>query len=212
MTDARNTEVFELFPTPLMQVPQAIPATLAAVLRERFAAAASTANQRSTGLSHTALLDPADDPALGPLAQAIGPHIVAFGELLFGQRLRWAIKEMWVNVLQHGGQQGLHNHANSFVSGVLYLSASHASAQTAFSRAMGGQDFVFRNAHARAEQGRFNADKWISPAPAAGDLLLFPSYLLHEVPPNLGPERITLAFNAIPHRLDAWGYGIEFSA
>ena len=60
--------------------------------------------------------------------------------------------------------------------------------------------------------GPFNADKWVAPAPTPGDLLLFPSHLLHEVPANRGAERITLAFNAIPHRLDAWGYAIEFSA
>ena len=45
-----------------------------------------------------------------------------------------------------------------------------------------------------------------------GDLVLFPSYLLHEVPLNHGDLRITLAFNAIPSRLDAWGYAIGLSA
>jgi hypothetical protein len=48
-------------------------------------------------------------------------------------------------------------------------------------------------------------------APRPGDLILFPSYLLHEVPLNHGGERVTLAFNAIPHRLDAWGYGVSFA-
>jgi hypothetical protein len=41
-------------------------------------------------------------------------------------------------------------------------------------------------------------------------LILFPSYLLHEVPVNPGGERVTLAFNAIPDRLDAWGYAVGF--
>ena len=39
-------------------------------------------------------------------------------------------------------------------------------------------------------------------------MILFPSYLLHEVPRNQGDQRITLAFNAIPDRLDSWGYTI----
>jgi hypothetical protein len=47
---------------------------------------------------------------------------------------------------------------------------------------------------------------------APGDLVLFPSYLLHAVPPNQGERRITLSFNAIPGALDSWGYGIKFSA
>jgi uncharacterized protein (TIGR02466 family) len=120
------------------------------------------------------------------------------------------VKELWVNVLQHGGQQAVHNHANCFVSGILYLTPSDASAQTVFLRGMGGSDFAFRNAHAGVAAGRFHAEKWVSPAPQPGDLLLFPSYLLHEVPANHGGERVTLAFNAIPQRLDAWGYAVSF--
>ena len=40
--------------------------------------------------------------------------------------------------------------------------------------------------HAAVVSGPYNADKWISPAPSPGDLVLFPSYLLHAVPPNEG--------------------------
>ncbi len=32
---------------------------------------------------------------------------------MFGERLRWGIKEMWTNVLDTGGSQPMHNHANS---------------------------------------------------------------------------------------------------
>ena len=74
---------------------------------------------------------------------------------------------------------------------------------------MGGADFALRNTHAGTHSNAFNAHKWIAPAPTAGDLLLFPSYLLHQVPPNQGDTRVTLAFNAIPHRLDAWGYTLS---
>jgi ectoine hydroxylase-related dioxygenase (phytanoyl-CoA dioxygenase family) len=59
--------------------------------------------------------------------------------------------------------------------------------------------------------GEFSADKWISPAPQPGDMVLFPSYLMHAVPPNQGERRITLSFNSIPSRLDSWGYVIGFS-
>ena len=52
----------------------------------------------------------------------------------------------------------------------------------------------------------------ISPAPNPGDLILFPSYLMHAVPPNAGGRRISLAFNAIPTRLESWGYTLSFSA
>jgi uncharacterized protein (TIGR02466 family) len=203
-------DIFELFPTPVMRIPALITPEAALALAERLSAAASLANQRSPQLSHTRIIRPGEDTALDAVVGQIGPHLQAFGHLLFGESLRWLVKEIWVNVLQHNGSQSLHNHANCFASGVLYLTPCDASACTRFSRPLGGAEFVFRNTHADMETGPFNADKWNAPLPAPGDLILFPSHLLHEVPVNLGVERITLAFNAIPDRLDAWGYAVGF--
>jgi ectoine hydroxylase-related dioxygenase (phytanoyl-CoA dioxygenase family) len=92
---------------------------------------------------------------------------------------------------------------------VLYLTHSDPSARTVFLRGVGGGEFVFRNTHERMKPGPFNADKWVAPECAPGDLLLFPSWMLHEVPVNRGGRRMTLAFNAIPERLDAWGYTLS---
>ena len=130
---------------------------------------------------------------------------------MFGENLSWSIKEIWGNVLEQGGRQTLHNHANSFVSGILYLTPSHPSANTVFVKSPGGQDFVLNNTNARAELGPYNAGKWVSPDPSPGDMILFPSYLLHEVPTNQGGRRISMAFNAIPNRLDSWGYTLSLT-
>jgi uncharacterized protein (TIGR02466 family) len=178
------------------------------LLRQRFVSQADTANQRSAALTHTTLLQPQDDPVLAGLMTRITPQIEAFGELLFGERLDWTVKELWLNRLETGGHQGLHNHANSLVSAVLYLTPVHASAATVFVKAMGHAGYVFSNAHAGAATNPFNADKWVMPAVAAGDMVLFPSHLLHEVPVNQGGQRLTLAMNAIPSRLNAFGYRI----
>ena len=204
------SEVFELFPTPVQRVPAVLAVAEAQALARRLRSHAVVANDSSGELAHTRILGPGDDVALPELVARLGPYVQAFGALLFGESLRWLVKELWVNVLGTDGRQAVHNHANCFVSGILYLSESDASARTVFLRGMGGSDFAFRNAHAGVEQGRFHSEKWVAPAPAPGDLLLFPSYLLHEVPPNRGAERVTLAFNAIPHRLEAWGYGVSF--
>jgi hypothetical protein len=206
-----TAETFELFPTPVSRVPGLIAPALAQALGARVAALARVGNAKSAQLAHSRLLMPGEDPGLDDAVGLLGAPVQAFGELLFGETLRWLVKEIWANVLQPGGQQAVHNHANSFVSGVLYLTPCDESARTVFLRGMGGSEFVLRNTHADMRPGRFNAQKWIAPTPAAGDLLLFPSYLLHEVPPNLGGGRMTLAFNAIPHRLDAWGYAVSFT-
>ena len=204
-------EVFGIFPTPFMRAPGALPAPLVARLVEHFTAQATRDNSSSPNLAHTAMLQPSDSPLLVEAATLLTPKLVDFGVHLFGERLKWLLKEMWVNVLDGGGRQAMHNHANSFISGVVYLTPTHPGSQTVFMKSPGGSEFMFRNDHQGMTPGEFSADKWISPAPNPGDLVLFPSYLMHAVPPNQGARRITLSFNAIPSELNSWGYQIRFS-
>ena len=206
-----DDEVIGLFPTPFMRVRGALPSALVAALVEQFSAFAVRDNSSSPNLTHTEMLRPGDSPLFIEAAQRVTPKLVDFGELLFGERIGWSVKEMWVNVLDTGGRQAMHNHANSFVSGVVYLTPTHPAAQTVFMKSPGGADFAFKNDHAKMTPGPYSADKWISPKPEPGDLVLFPSYLMHAVPPNPGERRITMAFNAIPSRLDSWGYAITFA-
>ena len=204
-------EIIGLFPTPFYRTQGALDDALVKALLARFAPLAQERNKSSTNLSHTQMLQPREDALLQQVAGVVLPKVIDFGAVMFGERLPWAVKEMWVNVLSRGGRQAMHNHANSFVSGVVYLTRTHPDSQTVFMKSPGGHDCHFRNDHAGIETNEFNADKWVSPAPAPGDLVLFPSYLMHAVPPNPGRERrVSLAFNAIPARLDSWGYAIEF--
>ena len=203
-------EVIGLCPTPLLRAPGVLGPQLVDGLIAHFAAQAKTQNNASDKLSHTEMLQPTDSPLFVEAAALITPKLVEFGALLFGERLGWSIKEMWVNVLGSGGRQAMHNHANSFASGVVYLTATHPDARTVFMKSPGGHDFAFKNEHAGASLGPYSADKWVSPAPQPGDLVLFPSYLMHAVPPNPGARRISMAFNAIPTRLESWGYKISF--
>lgn len=205
------SEVFGLFPTPFLRAAGALDGVLVRALAAHFSAQADRDNSSSTNLSHTAMLKPGDSPLLVQAAALLTPRLAEFGALLFGEALGWSIKEMWFNVLDAGGRQAMHNHANSFISGVVYLTPTHPDSRTVFMKSPGGTDFAFRNDHAGVTQGPYNADKWISPHPEPGDLVLFPSYLMHAVPPNVGERRITMAFNAIPTRLDSWGYALGFS-
>jgi uncharacterized protein (TIGR02466 family) len=204
-------EIMGLFPTPLMRAPSMLPSSLVAALVEHFSATVSQPNNSSANLSHTSMLRPGDSPLLIDVAQLITPLLAEFGVQLLGERLGWSLKEMWVNVLDTGGHQAMHNHANSFISGVIYLTPTHKDARTVFMKSPGGSDFSFKNDHAAVHTSPYNAEKWISPPPEPGDAVFFPSYLMHAVPPNPGERRITLAFNAIPTHIDSWGYKISFS-
>ena len=204
-------EVISLFPTPFLRAPGTLPQELVQGLVSHFGSQAVETNKSSARLSHTRTLQPGESPLLVEVAARVTPRIAEFGALLFGERMGWSVKEMWVNFLDTGGHQAMHNHANSFVSGIVYLTPTHASSRTVFMKSPGGTDFVFRNDQAKTTPGPYSADKWVSPAPEPGDVLLFPSYLMHAVPPNPGALRITLAFNAIPTRLDSWGYTVSFA-
>jgi uncharacterized protein (TIGR02466 family) len=204
-------EMIALFPTPFMRAPAVLARPLVDGLIEYFAARATRDNNTSPKLAHTEMLTPDASPLFIEAARCIAPKLIDFGAQLFGERIGWSLKEMWVNVLDNGGHQAMHNHANSFISGVIYLTATHSGSQTVFMKSPGGTDFLFKNDHAGVAPSEFSADKWISPAANPGDMVLFPSYLLHAVPPNQSERRISLAFNAIPTRLDSWGYAISFS-
>jgi uncharacterized protein (TIGR02466 family) len=206
-----DDEVISLFPTPFMRAPGMLPTTLVDGLVRHFSGQALQDNNASSNLSHTQMLRPSDSSLLIEAAALITPKLSEFGALLFGEHMGWSIKEMWVNLLDTGGRQAMHNHANSFISGVVYLTPTHESSRTVFMKSPGGTDFSFKNDHAGIATGPFNAEKWISPLPRPGDMVLFPSFMMHAVPPNEGERRITMAFNAIPARLDSWGYAIQFS-
>jgi len=204
-------EIIGLFPTPFMRAAGVLPPALVTGLIEHFSAMVDRSNNSSPNLSHTSLLRPGDSPLLIDAAALVTPLLAEFGVLLFGEHLGWSLKEMWVNVLDTGGRQAMHNHANSFISGVVYLTKTHLEARTVFMKSPGGTDFAFKNDHAGVAASPYSADKWISVAPTPGDVVLFPSYLMHAVPNNPGERRITMAFNAIPTHLDSWGYKISFS-
>lgn len=201
----------DIFPTPVMRVPDALPPELVRALVEHFSAQATQANNSSDNLVHTTMLRPSDSPLLVEAAAKLTPWVAEFGTLLFGERLGWSLKEMWVNLMAQGGRQAMHNHANSFISGVVYLTPTHPESRTMFMKSPGGTEYAFKNDHKGVHTNAYNAEKWISPQPEPGDLVMFPSYLMHAVPPNQGDLRITMPFNAIPARLDSWGYAISFS-
>lgn len=204
-------EIIDLFPIPFMRVPGMLEQVLVKELIAHFSELAVVTNNASPNLSHTEMLRPGDSSLFVEAAARVKPKLSEFGTLLFGEAMPWSIKEMWVNVLDEGGRQAMHNHANSFISGVVYLTPTHPESRTVFMKSPGGTDYAFKNDHAGTKPGRFSADKWVSPAPESGDMVLFPSYLMHAVPPNQGQRRISMAFNAIPARLESWGYGIRFS-
>jgi uncharacterized protein (TIGR02466 family) len=103
------------------------------------------------------------------------------------------ITQSWINYTEKGQFHHRHNHPNSFISGVFYIQASKEKDRLYFYR--GG----YRSIEvASTEWNMWNSDSWWFEV-GAGDLILFPSELLHMVQTVEHDEtRISLAFNAFP--------------
>ena len=146
-------EVIGLFAVPLLRVPALLSRDLTDQLLDHFSRQAIQDNNASDKLSHTRLLQPGDSPLLVQVAASLQSKLIDFGALIFGERIGWSLKEMWVNVLDTGGRQAMHNHANSFISGVIYLTPTHPDARTVFMKAPGGTEFSFKHDHAGVKTG-----------------------------------------------------------
>lgn len=103
------------------------------------------------------------------------------------------ITQSWINISSPFEQHHIHNHPNSFVSGVFYFSADPTIDKIHFSRSEYSTLKIFPR-----EYNQYNCDSWYYPV-ASNDLLIFPSTLSHYVeivPPSQNREqRISLSFN-----------------
>lgn len=200
-----------LFPTPVMRVEGVFSDDELDALKASIDDSPQIANAKTDLLTHTEPLGAQDIQAFGDLNERLQSYLRDFGFLLFGENLSWTIKEMWMNVSVTGGAQLLHSHANSVISAVIYLTDVHPSARIIFHKAMGGNQFVLSNTHSDSATTPYNAERWVPEQLNRGDMVLFPSYMLHAVPPNQSDNaRISIALNALPNRLKSWDYEVRF--
>ncbi|GAA4358728.1 putative 2OG-Fe(II) oxygenase [Kangiella marina] len=107
----------------------------------------------------------------------------------------------WFHITRNGGYFGVHNHANSAWSGVYCVDPGDEGEQeeetngvlSFISPNMATTSYIDKScSNLKSEYSRGNLQLKLKP----GQLILFPSWLLHEVKPYFGnKERITVAFN-----------------
>ena len=101
----------------------------------------------------------------------------------------------WINCSPPGSHNSAHVHPGAEISGVLYISVPSGSGK-----------IVFRDPRPQAEMSQLNMrlgrsipslNPRFEVTPEQGDLLLFPSWLLHQVEPGVGQygHRISMALN-----------------
>ena len=105
--------------------------------------------------------------------------------------LKLEITQSWVNYTKSGQYHHKHSHPNSIISGVFYIQAAKEIDKLYFYNESYQQTKI-----APKEFHVYNADSWWLPA-ETGQLLLFPSRLIHMVNTTTGEDdRISLSFNS----------------
>jgi len=100
---------------------------------------------------------------------------------------------MWVNIMSPGVTHTMHIHPLSVISGTYYLQIPKGSRGLRFEdpRMVAHMASPPRRPHAKPENQRF-----IEMVPRVGEVILFESWMRHEVPPNpLKTERMSISFN-----------------
>ncbi len=110
--------------------------------------------------------------------------------------------DSWFHITRNGGYRSSHFHPNASWSGIYCVDAGEAVDERPESGQVKFYDPRGPAAHMHFDAGNRSLDPRLSTTPiylthSTGHLVIFPSWLIHEVLPYLGRrERIVVAFNA----------------
>ncbi len=148
--------------------------------------------------SYASLADlPVRNPTFAELGERLTPHLVEFaGAVDFDMRgLTPVVDSIWINVLEPGGAHTGHIHTNSVISGTLYVDVPDGASAIRFEDP---RLPMMMAAPPRRSRASAHNRSFIYVQPAAGTVLLWESWLRHEVPTNMaGKDRISVSFNAV---------------
>ena len=136
-------------------------------------------------------------PVFTELTERLAPHLVEFAKSVdFDMRgLTPEIDSIWINVLEPGGTHTGHIHANSIISGTLYVDVPDGASAIRFEDP---RLAMMMAAPPRRSSSSPNNRPFVYVQPAPGTVLLWESWLRHEVPVNMADEdRISVSFNAV---------------
>lgn len=204
MQTTNATRALTLFATQVYRAPLAGPA-----LRKELAQAAlSLAEDDAAGqtwceanaylgyTSYASLNDlPWRMPPFKALAKELQPHVMAFADLaafeLADRKLK--LDSLWVNVLPPGAGHSGHIHPHAVVSGTVYVALGKGASPLKFEDP---RLPMLMAAPPRRKDAPQAAQPFVYFAPDEGDVVLWESWLRHEVPPHQGEtERISVSFN-----------------
>lgn len=149
------------------------------------------------GYTSYASLDdlPIRDPAFADLKRILDKHVAAFADAcafdLGGRKLK--LDSLWVNILKPGGGHSSHIHPHSVVSGTVYVAVPPGAGGLKLEDPRLGMMMAAPPRRADAPE---DLQSFVTKSPEPGTILLWESWLKHEVIPGAGKgERISVSFN-----------------
>lgn len=151
------------------------------------------------GYTSYASLDdlPVRNPTFAELCQRLKPHLTEFAVAvdLDTRGLSLQIDSIWINILETGGCHTGHIHPNSIISGTIYIDVPKGASAIRFEDPRLGMMLAAPPRKSNAAQ---HNRSFVSVQPSPGTVLLWESWLRHEVPTNKAAEdRISVSFNAV---------------
>jgi uncharacterized protein (TIGR02466 family) len=134
-------------------------------------------------------------PTFDDLVKQLDKHVAAFTkDLQFnldGKTIK--LDCIWINILPEGGLHTSHIHPHSVISGTTYVSVPKGASAIKFEDP---RHAMMMAAPTRKAKARTEMRNFIYVEPEVGDVLLWESWLRHEVPMNMAEEdRISISFN-----------------
>lgn len=134
-------------------------------------------------------------PAFKDLVKVLDQHVAAFVKDLefdLGHR-EIKLDSLWINILPEGGIHTSHIHPHSVISGTTYVRMPDGASAIKFEDP---RSSMMMAAPTRRKEARPEMRAFMYVAPKVGDVLLWESWLRHEVPMNMAEdERISVSFN-----------------
>lgn len=146
--------------------------------------------------SYASLNDlPKRDPNIGALSKALDKHAAAFARELYldlgGRKLK--LDSLWINVLNPGGVHTSHIHPHSVLSGTYYVDVPKGASSL---KLEDPRHAAMMAAPPRREDAPESERTFVYVSPASGDVLMWESFVRHEVPFNAAKKpRVSVSFN-----------------
>ncbi len=137
---------------------------------------------------------PKRDPSFGDLSKILSRHALSFAsESAFDIGRKPRLDSLWVNLLKGSGHHSAHIHPHSMISGTLYVEVPQGSGSIRFEDP---RLPLMMAAPKRLKDAPEEFQQFVSVSPKRGLLLLWESWLRHEVlGGNARSERLSISFN-----------------